>query len=150
MKPEASQLPEEFEQYQEEINLLLHADFSQGNGARWRVKQKLEERRMALPWWQMLWRGISELQVRLALASSMLLLFVVLNLEGLFALPQQTSNFTPVPIMAAVQMVRLTDVISSGTLRPNTSSAKVTPQIVPYEAILLPTPVPVPVPLVEQ
>lgn len=151
MKPEQNQIAEEFEEFQAEIDLLLRTDFSKGTASRQRVQRRLEDQWQSSSWWSFLRRGIfSEMQTRVALASSAFLLFGILNVSGVFGLPQHSLFVTPVPIMPA-QIISITEDPATGTLLPASLLAKTTPQVAPSSGllpatVLLPTPMPVPEP----
>lgn len=145
MKPEQSHLPEELEQFQREIEYLSKIDFSKGTAARKRVQRRLERTWSRLPWWRVLWHGISEFQTRMALATTALIIFSLLNLEGLFALPQHSNRSQPAQLNH-VQMMRVTDSKTAGTLAPSRLLTTETPQVKPANTSLLPTPMPVPAP----
>ena len=145
MKPEQSHLSEELEQFQREIEYLSKVDFSKGTAARKRVQRRLEQSWSRLPWWKAAWHGFSDFQTRMAVASTALIIFSLLNLEGLFALPQHSSHSQPVPLNH-VQMLRITDSKTVGTIVPNRLFTTETPQVRPASTALSPTPMPVPAP----
>lgn len=145
MKPEQSHLPEEFKEFQREIELLTRTDFSRGSAARHRVQARLERTWYRLPWWRLIWHGFSDFQTRVALASVALLIFGVLNVEGIFALPQATNSSQTIPTVG-VQMIRVTDSKVLGTISPKHLLTTETPQIKPDSTLMLPTPMPVPAP----
>lgn len=168
MKPEQSRLNSEPKQdpllteFQDEIELLLKTDFSYGRNVQQRVRRRLERRWREQSIWSLLWSALGTgFYPRVALASSALIIFAVLNLSGVFALPQHSFQLTPMPVVQS-QLAQLTAIwrIERATVTALPADgivATTTPQILIPQTItpqgselrLVPTPVPVPVPLIE-